>query len=278
MEHIKDDQFRFTAPYRKTNSTILKIQLWMEFPLIEKSPGLMQNEFVIDIVPVIGSRDMDGYDDDCSILTLVSKPRFPEHILEMKFDIKSLYQACQIKDEAPSLNYKVRLYPVENTADINLARDKVDIFLIFKEHDDIEDISHFLPHSKHLGPLHYDKIINKKPNLRSFVPKRKFPKTCALRPFTFSFDYSGWKDFVIAPKEYQSNKCHGRCAFPLPGHLNYTNYAVIKAIGSTIYKELKNPCCIAQDFAPLSMLVSDEEDKITLKSQKDLIATSCKCG
>lgn len=278
VEHIEDDRFLLFAPYRETNSTILQIQLWMEFPGIKKSPELMCNEFSLEIVPVIGSRNMGGYNSDCSILTLVSKPRFPEDILEMKFEIKRLYQACQKKDDSPHFNYRIRFNPVENTCDINLAKDHVDIFLIFKELDGMEDISYFDPHAQDFVSLHYDNLINRKPLLKSFAHKRKFPKSCSLRPFTFSFEHSGWKDFVIAPKEYQSNKCQGRCAFPLAEHLNYSNYAVIQAVGSTIYTGIKNPCCIPMDLAPLTLLIADEDNEITLKSQKDLVVTSCKCG
>ena len=277
VEHIKDDIFYLAAPYRKTKTTFLDIHLWMEFSGIEKSEGLVSNEFLIDIIPIIGSRKMTEYDDECSLVTIVSKPHFPDDELEMKFDVTSLYQACQMKDKSSFLKYKIRLYPLNNTTSINLARDKVNMFFLFKEEDDKSDIMSYLPKSQHIEPLHYNNIIvHKRPRLRSLKPRQKAPRPCSLRPYIFNFLNSGWKDFITAPKEYGVNKCHGRCAFPLAPHLNYTNYAVVKAIGSTIYKEMKNPSCIAQDLAPLVMLALDD-NKFTMKTQQDMVATSCKC-
>lgn len=277
MTHVKDDIFLLAAPYRKAKSNVLSIRLWMEFPSITKERQLQAKKYLVDITPVIGSRDADGY-DDCSTVTIVSKARFPEDILEMKFDLTSVYQSCRDKDGSTHFKFKLRFYSFTDSCDINLDKDKTDMFLLFKEQDQIEDILHLLPNADSMEPLHYERVMRKVPQLRSFKFRNKGSRACSLRPFTFSFEYSGWKNHVVAPKSYQSNWCRGRCSFPLADHLNSTNYAVIKAIASTMYSNARNPSCIPQDLRPLTMLVCDDDLKITLKSQKDMIATSCKCA
>lgn len=215
-----------------------------------------------------------------------SRARFPGDILEMKFDITSLYEACFAKDKSPEdFTFRLRFYSLNNETDIDLTKEAVDMFLLFKELDIFEDILHLLPNTENLERLHHSTVTRKVPKLKSFSRrisgngiKVKGKKKCSLKPFVFNFDDSGWSNYVIAPKKYQSNNCRGDCSLPLPDHISSTNYVIIKAVASTVYKGMKNPSCIAEDLAPLTMLVRDEDLKITMKIQKDMIATSCKCA
>lgn len=220
----------------------------------------------------------------CKKKTFASRARFPGEILEMKFGITTVYEKCYRKKISPdNFTFRFRLYSLYTERVLDLTKEKVDTFLVFKELDIFEDILHLLPNSENMERLHHSTITRKIPKLKSLSHrtsdvKVKGKKKCSLRPFVFNFDDSGWSDYVIAPKKYQSNACRGDCSLPLPDHISSTNYVIIKAHASSVYKGMSNPVCSADDLAPLTMLVRDEDLKITVKIQKDMIATSCKCA
>lgn len=263
-----------TSVHRKTNNTILAAHLWMEFPLITNPKTLRFRKYFLDIIPVVGARNWTTA-GDCSKITVFSKARFPENELEMRFDITSLYKACREVDDSKYFNFKLRFYVPSKTSDIDLQKDYSDIFIIFKEIDNHEDFLGFSP----IEVTHMAQKLQKrfkKPQLRKLRSRRKRSKPCSLIRWVLDFEDIGWGNWIYAPLKYEANLCHGRCSFPLANHLNSTNYAIVKSIVSSVFGKPKGANCVSQDLAPLTMIVKDEE-KATVKIQKDMITKSCAC-
>ncbi|KAJ8913641.1 hypothetical protein NQ315_007358 [Exocentrus adspersus] len=79
----------------------------------------------------------------------------------------------------------------------------------------------------------------KKPSLEDVVKeseevKRKESfeswKACRVHNLYVSFKDLGWEDSIIAPEGYAAHYCRGECNFPLHGHLNATNHAIVQTL------------------------------------------------
>uniref|UniRef100_A0A3B3VY34 Bone morphogenetic protein 6 n=1 Tax=Poecilia latipinna TaxID=48699 RepID=A0A3B3VY34_9TELE len=53
---------------------------------------------------------------------------------------------------------------------------------------------------------------------------------CKRHELYVSFRELGWQDWIIAPEGYAANYCDGECSFPLNGHMNATNHAIVQTL------------------------------------------------
>ncbi|XP_053325005.1 growth/differentiation factor 3-like [Spea bombifrons] len=116
-------------------------------------------------------------------------------------------------------------------------------------------------------------------------PKRSIPPSlptpnnlCQKRRLYISFKDVGWHNWIIAPKGYMANYCHGECPYPLTEVLKGTNHAVIQSLVHGLDPELTPlPCCGPTKLSPISMLYYDNNDNVVLRHYKDMVVDDCGC-
>lgn len=98
--------------------------------------------------------------------------------------------------------------------------------------------------------------------------------TCCKYPMEIDFEEMGW-DWVIAPRRYDANYCHGDC--PRQYMLQYAHTQIIDAIGHSTLGAT-GPCCAPRTMSGLSMLHTDRDDNIQYTVIDSMTVDSCHCA
>ncbi|KAM4706798.1 derriere protein-like [Discoglossus pictus] len=101
---------------------------------------------------------------------------------------------------------------------------------------------------------------------------------CKKRRLYIDFKDVGWQNWVIAPRGYMANYCHGECPYPLTEMLRGTNHAVLQTLVHSIEPETTPlPCCAPTKLSPISMLYYDNNDNVVLRHYEDMVVDECGC-
>ncbi|XP_069819603.1 derriere protein-like [Dendropsophus ebraccatus] len=101
---------------------------------------------------------------------------------------------------------------------------------------------------------------------------------CKKRRLYIDFKDVGWQNWVIAPRGYMANYCHGECPYPLTEMLKGTNHAVLQTLVHSIEPEVTPlPCCAPTKLSPISMLYYDNNDNVVLRHYEDMVVDECGC-
>ncbi|XP_068127383.1 growth/differentiation factor 3-like [Hyperolius riggenbachi] len=101
---------------------------------------------------------------------------------------------------------------------------------------------------------------------------------CSKRRLYIDFKDVGWQNWVIAPRGYMANYCHGECPYPLTEMLKGTNHAVLQTLVHSIEPETTPlPCCAPTKLSPISMLYYDNNDNVVLRHYEDMVVDECGC-
>ncbi|XP_053556024.1 derriere protein-like [Bombina bombina] len=101
---------------------------------------------------------------------------------------------------------------------------------------------------------------------------------CGKKRLYIDFKDVGWQNWVIAPRGYMANYCHGECPYPLTELLRGTNHAVLQTLVHSIEPETTPlPCCAPTKLSPISMLYYDNNDNVVLRHYEDMVVDECGC-
>ncbi|XP_053329246.1 derriere protein-like [Spea bombifrons] len=101
---------------------------------------------------------------------------------------------------------------------------------------------------------------------------------CKKRNFYIDFKDVGWHNWVIAPRGYMANYCHGECPYPLTEMLKGTNHAVLQTLVHSTEPEITPlPSCAPTKLSPISMLYYDNNDNVVLRHYEDMVVDECGC-
>ena len=101
---------------------------------------------------------------------------------------------------------------------------------------------------------------------------------CHRHQLFINFRDLGWHKWIIAPKGFMANYCHGECPFSLTISLNSSNYAFMQALMHAVDPEVPQAVCIPTKLSPISMLYQDNDDNVILRHYEDMIVDECGCG
>lgn len=119
---------------------------------------------------------------------------------------------------------------------------------------------------------------SRRPSNRSAKKMRGGRSLCQRRALYVDFTTVGWGDWIVAPKGYDAFYCQGECNLPFADHLNSTNHAVVQAMVHSINSDVApKACCIPTELKPISILFLDDQNKVVLKSYKDMQVVGCGC-
>ncbi|XP_023337397.1 bone morphogenetic protein 2 [Eurytemora carolleeae] len=135
--------------------------------------------------------------------------------------------------------------------------------------------------------IYSDDGRGKSRSTRSTKPKRKHrrkpgtrhrDRNCRRHKLYVDFQDVGWNDWIVAPPGYHAYFCHGECPFPMADHLNSTNHAIVQTLVNSVNPSaVPRACCVPTDLSPISMLYLDEQEKVVLKTYKDMVVEGCGC-
>ncbi|XP_014874388.1 bone morphogenetic protein 6 [Poecilia latipinna] len=101
---------------------------------------------------------------------------------------------------------------------------------------------------------------------------------CKRHELYVSFRELGWQDWIIAPEGYAANYCDGECSFPLNGHMNATNHAIVQTLVHLMNPEnVPKPCCAPTKLHAISVLFFDDNSNVILKKYKNMVVRACGC-
>nr|XP_020756685.1 growth/differentiation factor 3 [Odocoileus virginianus texanus] len=101
---------------------------------------------------------------------------------------------------------------------------------------------------------------------------------CHRHQLFINFRDLGWHKWIIAPKGFMANYCHGECPFSLTISLNSSNYAFMQALMHAVDPEVPQAVCIPTKLSPISMLYQDNDDNVILRHYEDMTVDECGCG
>ena len=100
---------------------------------------------------------------------------------------------------------------------------------------------------------------------------------CQMWDFKVDFDFIGWGQWIITPKQFNAGFCYGECPSPLEDKFKPTNHAMLQTLMRQKRPRLAPPtCCVPVKLRPLSMLYF-EYDEIVVRHHENMIATECGC-
>ena len=103
-------------------------------------------------------------------------------------------------------------------------------------------------------------------------------ENCRRHKLYVDFADVGWNDWIVAPPGYDAFYCHGDCPFPLADHLNSTNHAIVQTLVHSVNPSaVPKACCVPTQLASISMLYTDEDNKVVLKNYQDMAVLGCGC-
>ncbi|XP_063312599.1 growth/differentiation factor 3 [Pelobates fuscus] len=112
----------------------------------------------------------------------------------------------------------------------------------------------------------------------SATPQLTPSNICKKRNLYIDFRDVGWHNWVIAPRGYMANYCHGECPYPLTELLKGTNHAVLQTlVHSTEPESTPLPSCAPIKLSPISMLYYDNNDNVVLRHYEDMVVDECGC-
>ncbi|CAD7666132.1 unnamed protein product [Nyctereutes procyonoides] len=109
-------------------------------------------------------------------------------------------------------------------------------------------------------------------------PKASCQNLCHRHQLFINFQDLGWHKWIIAPKGFMANYCHGDCPFSLTTSLNSSNYAFLQALMHAVDPEIPQAVCIPTKLSPISMLYQDNDDNVILRHYEDMVVDECGCG
>uniref|UniRef100_A0A8C0TCW3 Growth/differentiation factor 3 n=1 Tax=Canis lupus familiaris TaxID=9615 RepID=A0A8C0TCW3_CANLF len=109
-------------------------------------------------------------------------------------------------------------------------------------------------------------------------PKASCQNLCHRHQLFINFQDLGWHKWIIAPKGFMANYCHGDCPFSLTTSLNSSNYAFMQALMHAVDPEIPQAVCIPTKLSPISMLYQDNDDNVILRHYEDMVVDECGCG
>lgn len=108
--------------------------------------------------------------------------------------------------------------------------------------------------------------------------RMKREKACRGVPFKIDFQEMNWHDWVMAPKDYVSQRCEGSCSFPIQKQQNATSHALIQSLQNLISGgEFPEPCCAPFEMSSLPIFLLDSEGNGVIKEYVDMKVDSCGC-
>lgn len=115
---------------------------------------------------------------------------------------------------------------------------------------------------------------------RAAIPasKASCKNLCHRHQLFINFQDLGWHKWIIAPKGFMANYCHGDCPFSLTTSLNSSNYAFMQALMHAIDPAVPQAVCIPTKLSPISMLYQDNDDNVILRHYENMVADECGCG
>ncbi|KRY19990.1 Inhibin beta chain [Trichinella patagoniensis] len=106
---------------------------------------------------------------------------------------------------------------------------------------------------------------------------------CCRRRFRISFDELGWGDWVLAPKQFHSYYCIGRCTgfggeFPTDGGADgFAFYSELMNLYRSTEKNYMKPCCSPIQFAPLTIAIWQGPNEQATQTLDNVVVTKCGC-
>uniref|UniRef100_A0A8C3W5R3 Growth/differentiation factor 3 n=1 Tax=Catagonus wagneri TaxID=51154 RepID=A0A8C3W5R3_9CETA len=115
---------------------------------------------------------------------------------------------------------------------------------------------------------------------RAAFPASKIPckNLCHRHQLFVNFRDLGWHKWIIAPKGFMANYCHGDCPFSLTTSLNSSNYAFMQALMHAVDPQVPQAVCVPTKLSPISMLYQDNNDNVILRHYEDMVVDECGCG
>ncbi|XP_004647200.1 growth/differentiation factor 3 [Octodon degus] len=110
------------------------------------------------------------------------------------------------------------------------------------------------------------------------APQAACPSLCHRHRLFISFRDLGWHKWVIAPKGFMANYCHGECPLSAATYLNSSNYAFMQALMQVADPAVPPAVCVPTKLSPISMLYLDNEDNVILRHYEDMVVDECGCG
>uniref|UniRef100_A0A8C6N455 Growth/differentiation factor 3 n=1 Tax=Mus spicilegus TaxID=10103 RepID=A0A8C6N455_MUSSI len=110
------------------------------------------------------------------------------------------------------------------------------------------------------------------------VPKDFCRNFCHRHQLFINFQDLGWHKWVIAPKGFMANYCHGECPFSMTTYLNSSNYAFMQALMHMADPKVPKAVCVPTKLSPISMLYQDSDKNVILRHYEDMVVDECGCG
>ncbi|XP_006738307.1 growth/differentiation factor 3 [Leptonychotes weddellii] len=110
------------------------------------------------------------------------------------------------------------------------------------------------------------------------APEASCRSLCLRHQLFINFQDLGWHKWIIAPKGFMANYCHGDCPFSMTTSLNGSNYAFMQALMRAVDPEIPRAVCIPTKLSPISMLYQDNDDNVILRHYEDMVVDECGCG
>ncbi|XP_013366745.1 PREDICTED: growth/differentiation factor 3 [Chinchilla lanigera] len=101
---------------------------------------------------------------------------------------------------------------------------------------------------------------------------------CHRHELFISFRDLGWHKWVIAPKGFMANYCHGDCPLSAAAFLSSSNYAFMQALMQVADPSVPSAVCVPTKLSPISMLYQDNGDNVILRHYEDMVVDECGCG
>ncbi|CAD7679489.1 unnamed protein product [Nyctereutes procyonoides] len=91
-------------------------------------------------------------------------------------------------------------------------------------------------------------------------PKASCQNLCHRHQLFINFQDLGWHKWIIAPKGFMANYCHG------------------DSLMHAVDPEIPQAVCIPTKLSPISMLYQDNDDNVILRHYEDMVVDECGCG
>ena len=123
--------------------------------------------------------------------------------------------------------------------------------------------------------INFNKIMI---NRRKQQPDDPEKLACRGVPFHVDFKEMNWDEWVLAPKNYVSQRCQGVCSFPIQQQQNATSHALIQSLQNLISGgKYPEPCCAPYQMSPLHIFLLDAYANAVIKEYVDMKVDSCGC-
>ncbi|XP_007538899.1 growth/differentiation factor 3 [Erinaceus europaeus] len=121
-------------------------------------------------------------------------------------------------------------------------------------------------------------LVSRKRRAAVPAPKSTCKNLCHRHQLFINFRDLDWHKWIIAPKGFMANFCHGECPFSLTTSLNSSNYAFMQALMHAVDPQVPQAVCIPTKLSPISMLYQDNNDNVILRHYENMVVDECGCG